>query len=183
MTPTEALKKEHRAIEVMLGIMDKICQKFESGEEVNSAHLDDIIEFIKVFADKSHHKKEEDILFPAMVEAGIPQEGGPIAVMLREHDIGRGYVGKLSEAVTEYKDGAEGASRQIVENARNFIDLLSNHIGKEDNILYPMADQLLTEDKQEELLARFEEAEANVLGEGKHEEFYALLDDLKGIYL
>lgn len=183
MTPTEALKKEHRALEVMLSIMEKICLKLESEADVSHEHLDKIVEFFKVFADKCHHGKEEDILFPAMNQAGIPNEGGPIAVMLREHEIGRGYIRNLAEAVIAYHEEVSGASSRIIENMRNFIALLSQHIDKEDNILYPMADQLLTEEKQTELVTMFENVEKNVIGDGKHEEFHALLDHLSEVYL
>jgi len=67
MTPTEQLKEEHEAIKLMLRILDKVCDKLESGEEVNPEHLDQILEFIKVFADKCHHGKEEDLLFQQLL--------------------------------------------------------------------------------------------------------------------
>ena len=182
MKPTEQLKEEHRAIKLMLRIAEKVCEKLESGEQVDPEHLERIVEFIRVFADKCHHGKEEDLLFTAMEEAGIPKKGGPIGVMLTEHDIGRGYVKGMSEAIAKYKAGDRKASSEIVRNARSYIALLNQHIDKEDNILYPMADMHLSEGKQEELLEEFEKVERERIGAGKHEEFHKLLDHLEAVY-
>jgi len=183
MKPTEQLKEEHQAIKLMLRISERVCEKLESGEKVNPEHLEQIVEFIKLFADKCHHGKEEDLLFVAMEEAGIPKKGGPIGVMLTEHDMGRGYVKGMSEAVAKYKAGDRKASSAIVGNARKYIILLTQHIDKEDNILYPMADMHLSEERQEELLEEFERVEREKIGAGKHEEFHDLLNHLKAVYL
>jgi len=118
--------------------------------------FNDMVKFIKEFADKSHHLKEEDLLFPAMEEIGIPREGGPIGVMLSEHAMGRNYVKGLSMGIEEYAKGNADASKQIIENARNYASLLSNHINKEDNILYPMAEMCISKEKQDELLKEFD---------------------------
>ncbi len=78
MTPTEQLKEEHQGIQLMLSILEKVCQRLESGGKVETGHLEKVLEFIQVFADKCHHGKEEDLLFPEMEKAGIPKEQGPI---------------------------------------------------------------------------------------------------------
>ena len=183
MKPTDQLKQEHRAIKLMLDIMEKVCQKIDSGEKANTGHLDSIIEFLKVFADKCHHGKEEDLLFPAMVEAGIPGEGGPIGVMLQEHVMGRGFIGGMSESLARYKEGESDAASVFSENAKNYISLLRPHIDKEDNILYMIADAHLSDQKQEELIVAFNSVEEEKIGKGKHEEFHRLLDDLKKEYI
>ena len=183
MRSTEQLKEEHEAIKLMLRILDRVCEKLESGEEVNPEDIYQILEFIKNFADKCHHEKEEDLLFPAMEEAGIPKEGGPISVMLMEHNTGRDHVRGMSEVLAEYKAGNRKVSSKLVENARNYITLLTQHIDKEDNVLYPMADKCLSEGKQEELLEKFEFIEREKIGICKHEEFHKLLHHLKAVYL
>lgn len=182
MTPTEELKKEHVAIRTMLGILERVCAKLESGEHVNPVHLEQIVDFIKIFADKCHHGKEEDLLFPAMESAGFPRQGGPTGVMLKEHDEGRGYVRELTEAVAQYKEGNLAASARILLSARSYIALLDQHIEKENEVLFPMADTHLSEEKQRELSAGFERIETERVGAGKHEEFHQLLHNLKGIY-
>lgn len=183
MNYTEQLKDEHKGIKLMLQIIGRICDMLESGKNIDPEHLEQIVEFIKVFADQCHHAKEEDLLFPAMEKAGIPREGGPIGVMLSEHTLGRTYVRKLGDAVGDYKAGNRQASHTIIENARAYITLLSQHIDKEDNVLYPMADKLLPKEKQEQLLKEFETIENERIGAGKHDEFHELLKQLKTVYL
>jgi hemerythrin-like domain-containing protein len=179
----EQLKEEHQAILLMLKIMEAACKKLEAGEDVSKDDLNDMVKFIKEFADKSHHLKEEDLLFPAMEEAGIPREGGPIGVMLTEHTMGRDYVNGLSMGIEEYAKGNTDASKQIIENARNYASLLSNHINKEDNILYPMAEMRLSKEKQDELLKEFERVNSEKIGLDKQKELMTILHNLKDTYL
>ena len=183
MKPTEQLKIEHSAIKMALKFLVVIAKKLEAGENVNARHLEQMVEFIKVFSDQCHHGKEEDLLFPVMESAGIPNEGGPIGMMLIEHNEGRGYVKALSAAVSRYKAGDKNAAAEIAENARRYAALLDQHIDKEDNILYLMADDCLTQEKQNELLAQFAKVETEKIGQGKHEEFHKLLESLEKIYL
>lgn len=183
MKPTEELKKEHEAIKLMIRIMGRVSDRLESGMKVDPKHLDSILEFIKVFADKCHHAKEEDLLFPAMEKAGIPGEGGPVGVMLLEHDEGRRFVKAMGEGIAQYAKGDLKAGSKIAENARNYVALLSQHIDKEDNILYPMADARIPGADQNELEKEFEKVETEKIGREKHEEFHRLLQRLKEEYL
>jgi len=183
MTPTEQLKEEHQAIKLMLSILEGMSQKLEAGQAVSTEHLEQSLEFIRLFADKCHHGKEEDVLFPAMEAAGIHKEGGPIGVMLAEHDAGRGYVQGLAEAIARYKAGDRQAATAITTNARSYIALLNQHIFKEDNILYPMADMRLSPARQARMLEEFEGIERERLGPGKHEELQRILEHLQGVYL
>jgi len=179
----EQLKEEHQAISLMLKIMGAVCKKLEDGEDVSKDDLNDMVKFIKEFADKSHHLKEEDLLFPAMEEVGIPREGGPIGVMLTEHTMGRDFVKGLSNGIEEYANGNANAVNQIIENARNYASLLSNHINKEDNILYPMAEMHISKEKQDELLKEFERVNSEKIGLDKQKELIAILHNLKDTYL
>jgi len=183
MSATELLKEEHRAIKLMLSILSEVSQRLEANEKVDPQDLSQMVEFIRVFADRCHHGKEEDLLFPALEETGVPREGGPIGVMLVEHDEGRAYARGLAEAVRRYRDGEEDAVRDIIENARNYANLLTQHIDKEDNILYVIADLHLSPEKQEELVKEFERVEEERVGAGLHEEFHHLLHHLKSTYL
>lgn len=183
MLATEQLKEEHQAIKVMLEILDAICTRLEADQQVDPQHLQQILDFIRIFCDSCHHHKEEDLLFPALEAAGIPREDGPIGMMLMEHDQGREYVSNLARTIADYKVGNPQAVKRIVENARGYVNLLNEHIDKEDNILYMIADMHLSEEQQKELLKGFEKIEAEKIGPGRHEEFHQLLDNLKKIYL
>ena len=180
MKPTEELKAEHEGVKLMLKILDKVCAK---PDEINQEHFIKMLEFLKVFVDKCHHGKEEDLLLPAMIEAGVPEEKGVIKFTLLEHVEGRGYVKGMSEAFDKLKNGDHQVSNKIVENAKNYIALLIKHIDKENNILFPLADKVLSQAKQAELEEEFEKLEVEKIGVGKHEEFHGLLHHLKETYL
>lgn len=178
-SPTEALKEEHRVIERMLRILDAASQKVERDEKVPTEVFKKAVDFTRTFSDRCHHGKEEDTLFPAIERRGIPRHGGPVGVMLMEHDQGRNYVKGLAEAVERYERGDEKAKAAIVQNARGYTQLLAQHIPKEDNILYPLADQVLEPSDNEKLLERFEEIEKERIGEGKHHEYIHLVEELE----
>lgn len=183
MKPTDILKEEHRGIELMLSILERMCRKLETKAQVDVTHLEQSIDFFKGFADKCHHMKEENLLFPAMEKAGFSKEAGPIAVMLDEHTLGRQYIAAMTGALSAMKRGDMGASLKFVEAARGYISLLSEHIAKEDNVLFPMAEMHLSNDVQSNLVKEFERVEREEIGEGRHEEYHELLKKLKGIYL
>lgn len=179
---TQQLKNEHEGVNLMLDILEEISRRLEKSEQVDPQHLAQILEFLQVFVDKCHHSKEEELLFPAMEEVGIPKERGPIGMMLLDHDQGRGYIKGLKEAIGRYEVGDEKSGAAIVENAQNYISLLRAHIDKENNILYMLADDLLPATKQDEMIKDFAKIEERI-GSGKHEQFHKLLDDLAEIYL
>lgn len=183
MTATGQLKEEHEGILLMLNILEKVSSRLESRERVDQDHPEKIVEFFRIFADKCHHGKEEDLLFPEMEKAGVPKERGPIGVMLTEHDQGRGHVRGMAEAALRLKAGDLGAGPEFSGHARKYIALLRQHIEKENNILFPMGDRVLSPKKQDELLEAFEKLEKEKIGEGTHEVFHRLLRDLQEIYL
>lgn len=181
MKPTDVLRNEHVYIKEMLSILNKILREIERGQNVSVQDLSKVLNFIRVFADKCHHGKEEDILFPVMEEAGVPRYGGPIGVMLMEHEEGRRYVKAMSEAVEEYISGSLNALEKFVENAGNYISLLEQHIWKEDTILFNLADQCISSRVKMELVQKFEEFEAKEIGE-EHEKQLKILEELKEKY-
>ena len=179
MQPTEILIEEHRIIEKMLMIVDTLCDRLEKGENVESEHFRKAVDFIKNFADKCHHRKEEDVLFTMLVEKGMRKDAGPIGVMLNEHKTGRNFVKNLVEALDKYEKGDKSAKDQVIENARGYTQLLKQHILKEDRILYPMGDRILTSHDQRELLEDFERVEKEEMGEGVHQKYHKLVEILE----
>lgn len=183
MKATQQLKDEHEGIKLMLSIIEKISTDLGKGKNLDHDHYEKIIDFLKGFADKCHHGKEEEILFPAMIDQGVPKEGGPIAVMLHEHRTGREFVKSLSDAFEDYKSGDKNAADKIIRNSLFYVELLRNHIEKENNILFMMADRVLDEHKQSDLFEAFEKMETEKIGVGKHNEYHHLLEELKKVYL
>jgi len=183
MQSTETLKAEHRGIERMLNVLSKVSDRLEAGESVNGADLEQMVEFFQVFADRCHHGKEEDLLFVALEAQGIPRQGGPIGVMLYEHTMGRRYVQGMAQAAVDYRAGDYSAGPRFAENARGYVALLREHIQKEDNVLYPIADARLGPEEDRALVEGFERVESERIGEGRHEEFHQLMDRLEAIYV
>ena len=183
MKATDELKKEHEGIELMLRVLKAVADKFKHGEQVNAEHLDGILGFLSIFVDKCHHGKEEEFLFPALEGVGVPREGGPIGVMLSEHEQGRRLVARLKNAVAVYKSGdnSDAANAQLIIN--EYVALLTQHVAKENTVLFPMADAKLDSNKDTELFEAFEQLERERIGVGKHHEFHALLDQLQNAYL
>jgi hemerythrin-like domain-containing protein len=182
MNATDQLRAEHEGILIMLDILERISEQMISGKSANLDHLSKIIEFLSVFADQCHHGKEEDILFPVLAKAGIPQEGGPIGVMLSEHDHGREYIGAMRKALEKFNEGVD-ATEEFVRAARGYIELLRNHIMKENNVLFIMAENTLTKDEQARLLEAFDAMERDKIGIGRHEAFHRTMDELRSVYL
>ena len=180
---TEQLKKEHAAIETMLKILEAVCGRLQTGEKADPAHLSQIVEFFHVFADGCHHGKEEEIFFPALEMAGIPKEGGPIGVMLGEHDRMRGLMRDLAEAVDRHRAGDSKVHAVIVRHASEYATMLRRHIEKENNVLFKMAEMHLSPDEEKELFERFESMETDKIGPGTHQRLHEVLEQLEGIYL
>lgn len=179
---SEILVHEHEIILRMLDVVESICDRLRKGEDAEPSDLKNIVEFIRQFADRCHHMKEEDILFQKMLEKGFPREGGPIQVMLSEHNMGREYTAKLEDGILAYEKGVPEARNQIIDKAMGYAFLLREHIHKENNILYPMGDRIFTEDDQKKLFEEFEKVEKEEIGEGVHEKFVKMVEDLEKKY-
>ncbi len=173
------LKHEHEAITFTLKILGKML---ESTEEGNSINVDDavaLLNFLKEFADKCHHGKEEGILFPALEKAGISKNEGIIKDLLQEHEQGRTLIREMDVAL---KSKIENVSA-FVRAAKSYSKLLSQHIEKENTILFPMGEQALSSAQLNEIYDSFEEYEERVIGAGRHEELHAMLDSFSLKYL
>lgn len=175
---TDILRHEHDAILRMLEATEEVAQQLSSAGTVEPRILEGLLEFFRLFADQCHHGKEEELLFPKLEEKGMPRQAGPIGVMLLEHDQGRALVRQMNQAAADYKQGRAGSAERWAEAARAYASLLREHIAKENNILFVMAERLLTPDEQQKLAAQFETAEVEKMGAGTHERLHALMDRL-----
>jgi len=180
---TEILIKEHDAILEMLDVLGKVCDKLEAGDAVATEHLEAILSFLQGFADRCHHGKEEDLLFPEMEASGIPREGGPIGVMLLEHVQGREFIQRMIAAVASLKEAGPRAPSEFVGAGRDYVRLLTQHIEKENNVLFRMADMRIPESKQQELEQQFDVVDKEKIGTDQIEQHLQKLDELKQRYL
>jgi hemerythrin-like domain-containing protein len=173
---TEVLSEEHRVIERVLAVVEKLTHAPVEGS-LQSWRL--ALDFIRNFADQCHHLKEEKLLFPSMEEHGVPREGGPIGMMLAEHEEGRGYVRSMLAALTLIEAKNQAANGALIENATAYLRLLREHIQKEDEILFKIADDVISPDEHKALLRTFEEHEAKEMGAGVHEKYLKIAEELE----
>ena len=180
--PIQELMDEHTLIVRMLGVLREMGSRLQSGKRPDTADLDAALDFIATFADFSHHGKEEDLLFPAMVRAGFPSENGPVGVMLMEHRQGREFVAALRRAASDLKAGSPAAAEDAARAITGYTDLLEQPILKENNILYPMAMSALPEETWTNLAESFAQIEAQRLGPAKRAAYEALVARLEAAY-
>jgi hemerythrin-like domain-containing protein len=180
MTPTEILKHEHQVILLVLDAVEREVRSIQEAGKIHVAEVEKMVDFFRNFADRCHHAKEEDLLFVRMRERGVPVEGGPIAVMLMEHDEGRRHVKAVAEALTGAGSGDASAIASVRSDLESYARLLRAHIDKEDNVLYPMADRLFTAEDQRWLAEAFDRVEAEEMGEGIHEKYHQMAHELAG---
>ncbi len=177
--PTDRLKAEHEKISTLLGILERICAGLEAKRDINPLYLRQVIEFVKIFVDEFHHGKEEDLLFPAMQKAGVRREPGPIGELMIDHIKGRSLAREMNLAAERYRKYDRGAPSQFVESAKNYISLMSEHIRKENEIYFPMAEKALSEIQKKELLESFEKLEETGANRKKRASMIQILQDLE----
>jgi hemerythrin-like domain-containing protein len=154
-TATKNLEDDHVHILLLTDVMEHIT----SSGKPDVSHLEMIVDIIRNFADGLHHAKEENLFFPFLGTRGFSSSQGPVAVMLHEHVLGRNYVKNMSESIALYKSGNESAAEDIFRNMNGYAELLRSHIAKENNILFRMADGVLSEADNNSLLESFAGAE------------------------
>jgi len=176
---SEDLRNEHEGVLFGLDILEKMAEKARQAGAMDVEDVKEMVNFLRLFADKCHHGKEEGLMFPAMEKVGIPNEGGPIGQMLLEHTQGRQYIAEMA-ASTE--GGALQADR-FAGAATSYIQLMRAHIDKENSVLFPAGDRMLSINVQEQLLDQFEGFEEEVMGKGTHEKLHETLHRFEEKYL
>ena len=154
----EILVEEHKNILKVVDALEKECNEIKSDGKIDEDFLRKVIDFIRNYADKFHHAKEEEILFKEFCKTA--KKGclhcNPVEQMLYEHDIGRNFVKGIEEGIKEKN------KRKIVESSFGYVNLIREHIFKEDNILYPMSESAFDKRTKEEMLRKF-----NKIGKNK----------------
>lgn len=159
---TATLVTEHRLIKRMLTLLERFAPLTVTGEFTNWQFYLDGVDFIRQYADRFHHAKEEDVLFEALVAGGMPRQNSPVAAMLMEHDQGRAYIRALETAAARALAGERDQEEAIAENARAYAALLRDHIAKEDEILYPLAERIIPAERRPGIVAGYQRAEEAV---------------------
>ena len=171
MTATTALRSEHGHILAMISCLVSACKAAENVDMFDSDTFRDGLDFIQNYADAWHHAKEEGLLFPALEAAGMPRGGGPIAVMLNEHELCRTYVRQIGKNLEAASNGDHSAIQLVLRFTLAYADLLTQHIQKENNILFNMADQILSPEEHERLQREYKTV-VSTSADAKPREYY-----------
>jgi len=164
----------------MLAIMDKICERFEQGQVVEAATSRASSNLSRSLPTSATTERKR-ISSSGMVAAGVPNEGGPIGVMLAEHKKGREFVKAMKDVLAGSRSGEAGAISDFVKNARKYI-ACSARISIKRISSSTHGRPIDPASRQAQLLKEFEKVEEEIVGHGKHEEFHALLEKLQIIY-
>lgn len=183
MKPIEILEQEHRAIERVLETLEQYADA-HLGSSTPAAQRDllHFVEFIQQFADRIHHGKEEDILFEQLLRAGFPKGAGPLSVMYQEHDRGRTFARQLKSLGEKDSTWSEADRTELSKVANGYTSLLRQHIYKEDNILYPMAEARLSAAAMQQIADAFAELESTEEQNGQKNRLVAVAEVLAERY-
>ena len=178
MLATDVLRNEHEVILQVLDCLEELARRAEVQGTIDSLSARSALDFFGSFADRCHHAKEEQRLFPALQMRGMPLRVGPLAVMLHEHELGRAAITAMRTALDDAARNAAEAPKRFAAAARGYVELLREHIDKENRVLFSMADEMLGPEVQDELLRGFEHIEHDDLQAGTHERYIRLARDL-----
>jgi hemerythrin-like domain-containing protein len=167
---TDDLRREHDVILSVLEIAEDVVKNKTHTEDAKLKFGNEFIYFLSVFTDRCHHGKEEGHLFPTMINKGFPNHDGPIGVMMQEHINGRAMVKEMRSYVDQ-KDLIG-----LVQTVAEYTVFIRNHISKENNLIFPMADKYLSSEEQDDMFANFEIFEEDVVGHGVHEQLHKMID-------
>lgn len=155
LIPISVLMDEHRVIERAIAALAAYARATANGAELPREDLATLVSFLRDYADTYHHGKEEDILFRVMADCGMPVDGGPLGVMLAEHEQGRRLTASLAGLAEGGAAWGPEERRQLLFAATGYDRLLTEHIQKEDLVLYPMAARMLPDDAWQRIESEF----------------------------
>jgi hemerythrin-like domain-containing protein len=178
----EILMAEHRVIEQVLNCLEKMVADCSAAGRLDGDAARQALDFFQSYADRGHHGKEEIQLFPLLETRGLGSPCGPLAVMQREHELGRLYVQGMQGALEAASAGDAEAVQWFVRHGQSYIALLREHIGKEDHCLFTTAERSLTAEDDQQLLSAYEQFETADLGADASERYVAIANQLADRY-
>ncbi|OGO09885.1 MAG: hypothetical protein A3K46_02580 [Chloroflexi bacterium RBG_13_60_9] len=178
MDATSILMEEHRIIEHVLAAMEIQAARLQGESAVRTEFFLDAVDFFRNFVDGCHHRKEEEALFVALIDAGLTKDNSPIGILIAEHEQGREYNRKIEKAARIVIGGGSEARAELAQTTEEYVSLLYQHIQKEDGELFPKADELIPAEVQDELAAEFKRIEKEEIETGVHEKYHKLAETL-----
>lgn len=167
---------EHRLIERMIAQIKQALEAIEVNESADPSFVDMVIDFIRVYADRTHHGKEEDILFRDLKQRSLSeQDRRMMNELIQEHVFGRKTTKELEAANQRYRDGESAALDDLASAFRSLIDFYPKHIEKEDKIFFPAARAYFTEEEDQAMLEEFWDFDRKMI----HEKYQAVVDTIE----
>ena len=164
---------EHRLIERMLAVIGSAAKEIKSTNRVDPVFVDTAVDFIRTYADKTHHGKEEDILFRELKNRPLSHADKTLMdELIKEHIFGRLTTKALVQANDRYRNGDMTALEDIVMKLQTLIEFYPKHIEKEDKVFFPSSRNYFTEEEDQAMLEEFWEFDRKMI----HEKYTALVE-------
>ena len=173
------LVAEHELIERSMAVLKNCLEQIELSEDINMVQLGRALDFLLQFGDKIHNMKEEKHLFPLMAEKGIPIEGGPLGVMLMEHEAERNLLEKMLFSMPGLTSMGLDEKIAFKEEGMEYLTIRAEHIWKENDVLYPMGRRSFSDTEAEGLLKEFQKINRAVYGESAFEKFQDMVAEVE----
>lgn len=171
ITAINILIQEHHVIISMLTCLERLIEQAELTKKLDEEYANHMITFFREFADACHHGKEEDVLFLFSDEK--TGGTGPVVILKEEHAEGRIYVKGLIHNVSQAAAGNQEAIALFGQNGRDMIDMLRRHIKREDEVVFPMIEELSNSGDAQRLWQDFVSVEKDAGGD-RHRRFISL---------
>jgi len=181
MKPTEDLMIEHNSINLMLNIMSKISKSIKTQNVFYTIDVEKIVDFLFVYIDQCHRLKEEKFFYPAFTSSNLPVDYDP-AELINEHILGNIYLKEIISCVENCKMGSTFSCDKIADCMINYVKLIQNHMQKEENVYFAIAEKVLSKEMQNEISEQFKKIDEEFFGHGVHKRFDEYFNDLKVKY-
>jgi len=165
--PTRELTEEHRCISPVVAAMEREAESIHATGRIHGQQVQEMVAFTRGFTDGCHHVKEEQALFPVLLERG-DQSRSLVDALLKEHDGGRQRIAAIEAALPAAAAGDQAALSAVARELANYASLLTSHIAKEQHLLFPLTDRTLSAEEQEAMGVAFARIEHEVTGEEAH---------------
>jgi hemerythrin-like domain-containing protein len=163
---------EHRLIERMLTVIQRTLERVEQTQSIDPYFVDTAVDFIRVYADRTHHGKEEDILFRDLRKKQLSLEDRRVMEeLIEEHIFGRKTTKALIEANLRYRGGDESALGEVTAHLKTLVDFYPKHIKKEDDVFFPASRMYFSDEEDQAMLAEFWEFDRLMI----HEKYKAVV--------
>jgi hemerythrin-like domain-containing protein len=183
MKPTADLMNEHKAIRLMISVMSNISNSIKENKVFYTNDVEKIVDFLSVYADKCHRTKEESVFFPALLMTDYPSKKMPVGLLINEHLIAKGYLEEILSSSVNCKLGSTFSCDRIADCMANYVELIDNHMQKEEEDFFPLANKALSEEAQIEISKQFKMINDEFLGMDVHDHYDELLKLMESKYL